>query len=75
MRPTPLLALLSAMVLSACSETVVSNRPCPMVTEFPVELQRAAADELRQAPALARMMEAMAGDRAFNRRVCQEPRR
>lgn len=64
-----LVLMLSAMVLLSGCETVAS-RPCPRVTEFPRDLQAQAADELLTAPALARMMDAMAGDRAFNRAVC-----
>jgi hypothetical protein len=41
------------------------------VTEFPAELQRQAVVELAHAPALARMMDAMAADRAFNRAICR----
>lgn len=64
------LVMLSVTVLSAGCATV-DSRPCPMVTEFPRDLQRQAADELVTAPALARMMDAMAADRAFNRAVCR----
>lgn len=65
-----LLLLPSAMALLAGCETV-SSRPCPRVTEFPAALQAQAADELPTAPALARMMDAMAADRAFNRAICK----
>lgn len=65
-----LLLLLSVTALIAGCATVAS-RPCPRVTEFPRALQRQAADELAQAPALRQMMNAMAGDRAFNRAVCR----
>jgi hypothetical protein len=67
-----LLVMLSATALLSACGTVVSDRPCPRVTEFPAELQRQAADELltHPVPALARMMDAMAADRAFNRAVC-----
>ncbi len=65
------LVMLSAMALLAGCATGVSDRPCPRVTEFPVELQRQAAVEMATAPALARMMDAMAADRAFNRAVCR----
>jgi hypothetical protein len=60
-----------AVLLAACAAPV-ANRPCPRVTEFPPELQRQAADELTTypVPALQRMMQAMAADRAFNRAVC-----
>lgn len=64
------LALLSVLVLLTACGTVAS-RPCPRVTEFPTELQRRAAEELARAPALARMMDAMAVDRAFNREICK----
>ena len=65
------LARLSALaLLSGCGEAI-SERPCPRVTEFPAELQQRAAVELATAPALARMMDAMAADRAFNRTICQ----
>jgi hypothetical protein len=66
-----LLLMLSATALLTGCGAAVSNRPCPRVTEFPPALQRQAADELRTAPALAQMMDAMAGDRAFNRAVCR----
>jgi hypothetical protein len=67
-----LLVMLSGMVLLSACGTVVSDRPCPRVTEFPAELQRQAADEIltHPVPALSRMMDAMAVDRAFNRAVC-----
>jgi hypothetical protein len=66
------LALVLAAVLTACATPPVATRPCPKVTEFPPELQRQAADELATypVPALTRMIEAMAADRAFNRAVC-----
>jgi hypothetical protein len=62
-----------AVLLAACAAPPVANRPCPRVTEFPPALQSQAADELTTypVPALTRMMEAMAADRAFNRAVCQ----
>lgn len=63
--------MLSAMVLLTGCSAAISDRPCPRVTEFPRELQRQAADEMATAPALARMMDAMAADRAFNRAVCR----
>jgi hypothetical protein len=65
-------ALTLAALLAACAAPPVANRPCPRVTEFPPDLQRQAAEELTTypVPALARMMEAMAADRAFNRAVC-----
>ena len=64
------LVMLSSMVLPiGCAE--VGSRPCPRVTEFPPALQVQAAAEMATAPALARMMDAMAADRAFNRAVCR----
>lgn len=63
--------MLNAMVLLAGCGTGVFDRPCPRVTEFPVEVQRQAAEELNNAPALKRMMDAMVADRAFNRAICQ----
>nr|WP_314075183.1 hypothetical protein [uncultured Roseococcus sp.] len=65
-----LLALPSVMVLLAGCATVVSDRPCPRVTEFPASLQAKAAEELDAAPALKQMLDAMAGERAFNRAIC-----
>jgi hypothetical protein len=41
------------------------------VTEFTPELQKQAAVELERTVALARMMDAMAVDRAFNRAICE----
>jgi hypothetical protein len=58
------------LIISGCASHV-SDRPCPRVTEFPEALQAEAADELLTAPALRRMMDAMAADRAFNRAVCR----
>ena len=66
-----LLLLPSAMALLTGCAPVVSDRPCPRVTEFPLALQAQAAEEMATAPALARMMDAMAADRAFNRAVCR----
>ena len=65
------LVTLSVLVLLSGCAAEISDRPCPRVTEFPADLQRQAAAELTTAPALARMMDAMAADRAFNRAVCQ----
>ena len=65
------LAMLSALVLLSVCGAGISDRPCPRVTEFPADLQRQAAAELTTAPALARMMDSMAADRAFNRAVCR----
>ena len=64
-------AMLSALALLSGCGAGTSDRPCPRVTEFPAALQRQAAVELATAPALARIMEAMAADRAFNRAICR----
>ena len=64
------LVTLSALVLLSGCGAAISERPCPRVTEFPAELQRQAVIELADAPALARMIDAMAADRAFNRAIC-----
>jgi hypothetical protein len=66
-----LLVMLPVMALLAGCETVLSDRPCPRVTEFPRDLQMQAADELVTAPALRTMMDAMVADRAFNRAICR----
>lgn len=68
--PMIMLAVLLLMLLGGC--TPVASLACPRVTEFPVELQRAAAAELRTGtvPALDQMMEAMNRDRAANRAIC-----
>lgn len=63
--------MLSALVLLTGCAPEISDRPCPRVTEFPPALQAQAAAEMSTAPALARMMDAMAADRAFNRAVCR----
>ncbi|WP_137128070.1 hypothetical protein [Roseomonas sp. HF4] len=65
------LAMLSALALLSGCGAAISDRPCPRVTEFPAEIQRQAATKLATAPALARMMDAMAADRAFNRVICR----
>ena len=65
------LVRLSALVLLSGCGAGISDRPCPRVTEFPAELQQQAAVELATAPALARMMDAMVADRAFNRAICR----
>jgi hypothetical protein len=66
-----LLLMLAATALLIGCAPVVSNRPCPRVTEFPPELQKQAALELERAAALTQMMNAMAVDRAFNRAICE----
>lgn len=65
------LVRLSALVLLSGCGAAISDRPCPRVTEFPAPLQQQAAAELGTAPALERMMDAMAADRAFNRAICR----
>lgn len=62
---------LSALALLSGCGTGISELPCPRVTEFPAELQQQAAAELATAPALARVMDAIAADRAFNRAICR----
>lgn len=66
-----LLLLPSVMALLSACAPGISDRPCPRVTEFPRDLQLQAADELITAPALRRMMDAMAADREFNRAICR----
>lgn len=65
-----LLLMLSAMALASCS-SAVSSRPCPRVTEFPPDVQERADYQMQDAPDVARMMDAMAADRAYNRAVCR----
>lgn len=65
-----LLLMLPAMGLLTGCGAGVSSLPCPRVTEFPPAMQRQAQAELESVPALARMMDAMASDRAFNRAIC-----
>lgn len=75
MRRIRLPALLSAMVLLSGCATAVFERPCPRVSDFPPAVQAEAARELASMPpgaALPRMMDAMASDRAFNRRICSQ---
>ena len=64
------LVRLSALALLSGCGAEISDRPCPRVTAFPAELQQQAVAELGTTPALARMMDAMAADRAFNRAIC-----
>ena len=71
MKPKKLLALLSAMALLTGCATGLSERPCPRVTEFPPAVQAAAAVEIEGRPAITRMMDAMAADRAYNRSICR----
>ena len=63
--------MLSALVLLSGCAGEIYDRPCPRVTEFSVVLQRQAVVELATSPALARMMDVMAADRAFNRAICR----
>ena len=65
------LVMLNVLVLLSGCGAGISDRPCPRVTEFPADLQRQAAAELVAAPALARVMDGMAADRAFNRAICR----
>nr|WP_314074411.1 hypothetical protein [uncultured Roseococcus sp.] len=65
-----LLVLLSVLVLLTGCAKVVSDQPCPRVTEFPAALQAKASLELDGSPALKQMMDAMGADREFNRAVC-----
>ena len=64
-----LLVRLSALALRSGSGAEISDRPCSRMTGSPAELQRQSAAEHTTAPALARMMDAMAADRAFNRAI------
>jgi len=63
-------AMLSAQALLSGCDAAIFDRPCPRVTELPVELQKQAAVELATAPALTRTVDAMAADHAFNRTIC-----
>lgn len=65
-------ALVLAALLAGCVAPTIESRPCPRVTEFPPELQRQAAEELSSypIPALLRIMQALAEDRAYNRAIC-----
>jgi hypothetical protein len=69
-------ALVLAAILAGCAAPTIGNRPCPKVTEFPPELQRQAAEELSSypVPALLRIMQALAEDRAYNRAICPRGR-
>lgn len=71
MTQTKRLVMLSVMGLMTACAPVVSERPCPRVTEFPPAVQAAAADEVEGQPNITRMMDAMASDRAFNREICR----
>jgi hypothetical protein len=64
------LATLIATGLIAACAPAVSERPCPRVTEFPKPVQLQAAEEIDGKPAITRMMDSMAADRAFNRMIC-----
>lgn len=63
--------MLSVLALLSGCGAAISDRTCPRVTEFPLEVQEQAAAELATALALGRMMDAMAADRAFNRAICR----
>ena len=71
MRQTLPPALLIALALIAGCAPVISERPCPRVTDFPRAVQLQAAAEIEGKPAITRMMDAMAADRAWNRAVCR----
>ena len=58
------------LLLAGCSAPV-ATRPCPRVTEFPKPVQTAALAEIEGRPNITRMMDAMAGDREFNRSICR----
>jgi len=65
--------LLAALALAGCGATVVAERPCPAVSELAPALQRQAAEELAgllPGSALARMLDVLASDRAYNRAIC-----
>lgn len=62
--------LVATMCATACAPAPSSSRPCPRVTEFPVELQRRAAEELKTAPAAREIMQGVAVERAYNRAIC-----
>lgn len=73
MRATKLLLTLAAMALLSGCVTGVSSRPCPRVTEFPADIQAEAGAEMEKPPrkpALERLLDAMAADRAYNRAIC-----
>jgi hypothetical protein len=66
--------LVAALALAGCGAMVVSQRPCPQVSEFSPALQRQAAEELTRLPpgsALEQILNITAVDRAFNRAVCR----
>lgn len=61
---------LSATVLVSACAPGLSERPCPRVTEFTLRLQQEVIEEIKDAASAARMLDAMAADRAFNRAIC-----
>ena len=68
-----LTSLVAALVLAGCGATVIEQRPCPRTSEIPPAIQRQAAQELASLPpgsALARILDVMASDRAYNRAIC-----
>ncbi len=67
------LLTLPAMVLFTGCGMVVSDRPCPRVSDFPPAVLGRAAEELAAMPpgaALPVVMDRLAEDRAFNRAIC-----
>ena len=67
-----LASLVAALALAGCGATI-SERPCPAVSELAPALQRQAAEEIARLPsgsALARILDVMASDRAYNRAIC-----
>jgi len=74
-RAVQLAPLVAALALAGCGATVVAERPCPRVSELAPALQRQAAEELAGLPpgsALARMLDAVAADRAYNLQICRD---
>ena len=68
-----LASLVAALVIAGCGTTTVAERPCPRTSEIPPAIQRQAAQELASLPpgsALARILDVMASDRAYNRAIC-----
>jgi hypothetical protein len=66
------LGIVAALVIAGCGATI-SERPCPAVSELAPALQRQAAEEIARLPsgsALARILDVMASDRAYNRAIC-----
>lgn len=70
----PVLALLSATAcMSGCAPAPISQRPCPMVTQYPPEVLAGALAELRAPPPKPNIERVMGGDsvdRAHNGAIC-----